>query len=91
MGLLDELRKRAAEKEAQRASNVEDDARADEIRAVALPALFRIHTNLAELSSNCASSKRKRRSTSRSQALARSAVFSRATIPSVPKARRRAA
>jgi len=49
MGLLDELRKRAAEKEAQRASNVEDDARADEIRAVALPALFRIHTNLAEL------------------------------------------
>ncbi len=49
MGLLDELKKRAAEKEAQRSANIEDDARADEIRAVALPALFRIHANLAEL------------------------------------------
>lgn len=49
MGLLDELKKRAAEKEALRTANVEDDARADEIRAVALPALFRIHTNLSEL------------------------------------------
>lgn len=49
MGLLDELKKRAAEKEAQRAANGEQDARADALRAVALPALFRIHTNLAEL------------------------------------------
>ena len=49
MGLLDELKQRAAAKEAQRSSNTEDDARADEIRAVALPALFRIHANLSEL------------------------------------------
>jgi hypothetical protein len=49
MGLLDELKKRAAEKEAQRSSNVDDDARADALRAVALPALFRIHANLSEL------------------------------------------
>ncbi|CAN0448510.1 unnamed protein product, partial [Phaeothamnion confervicola] len=49
MGLLDELKQRAAAKEAQRSSNAEDDARADEIRAVALPALFRIHANLSEL------------------------------------------
>ena len=39
----------AAEKEAQRSSNVDDDARADSLRAVALPALFRIHANLSEL------------------------------------------
>lgn len=49
MGLLDELKQRAADKEAQRSSNAEDDARADEIRAVALPALLRIHANLSEL------------------------------------------
>ena len=49
MGLLDELKKRAAEKEAQRASNMEDDARADALRAGRATALFRINTNLAAL------------------------------------------
>ena len=49
MGLLDELKKRAVAKEALQTANTENDARADEIRAVALPALFRIHANLAEL------------------------------------------
>ena len=49
MGLLDELKKRAAAKEALQSSNTENDTRADEVRAVALPALFRIHANLTEL------------------------------------------
>ncbi len=49
MGLLDELKKRAAAKEALQTSDTENDTRGDEIRAVALPALFRIHSNLAEL------------------------------------------
>lgn len=49
MGLLDELKKRVAAKEATRTSTSSDDTRADEIRAVALPALFRIHANLSEL------------------------------------------
>ena len=49
MGLLDELKKRAAAKEPLQTSNTESDMRADEVRAVALPALFRIHANLAEL------------------------------------------
>lgn len=49
MGLLDELKKRAAAKEAVQTSDTENNARSDEIRAVALPALFRIHANLTEL------------------------------------------
>lgn len=50
MGLLDELRKKAeAAKEAQGDPSRFDEARANEIRAVALPALFRIHRGLSEL------------------------------------------
>ena len=49
MGLLDELKKRAAAKEAVQTSDTDNNTRADEIRAVALPALFRIHANLTEL------------------------------------------
>lgn len=50
MGLLDELKKKAeAAREAQGEPARVDESRANEIRAVALPALFRIHRGLSEL------------------------------------------
>lgn len=49
MGLLDDLKKKVADKEAQDARPPAESARANEFRAVALPAMFRIHQNLTEL------------------------------------------
>lgn len=50
MGLLDELKKKAeAAKEAVAEIPRVSDERANEIRAVALPAIFRIHHALSEL------------------------------------------
>lgn len=49
MGLLDELKDRAAAKDAEDAALSADLARTNEFLATALPAMFRIHQNLAEL------------------------------------------
>ncbi len=48
MGLLDDLKKRAAAKEAA-THGTQDDNRAQDLLAVALPALFRIHQVLGDL------------------------------------------
>ncbi len=49
MGLLDDLKKKVADKASQDAPPDAESARLSEFRAVALPAMFRIHQNLTEL------------------------------------------
>ena len=49
MSLLDDLKKKAAAKEAALAASQAAATRLGEFRAVALPAMFRIHQNLSEL------------------------------------------
>ena len=49
MSLLDDLKKKAAAKEAALAASQTAATRLGEFRAVALPAMFRIHQNLSEL------------------------------------------